>query len=222
MDPFVSVPRCREKLQHGRWRWTVVLLWMVSTCSACKRHGESENATISGQRVDGSTPDGHAIPRTPRPGRRILDVPIPELKGRVNDYAPLLSSEEARALEAKLAEHEARTGQQFALLTVERLPEASIEDFGFTVANRWKLGRACYHDGALLLIALADRKLRIDVGYGLERAIPDERAALVVQEMTPLLRLGKYGEAANVGFDRLIAAASASPALKVKGCEKSP
>ncbi|MDB4975986.1 MAG: hypothetical protein JWN48_4327 [Myxococcaceae bacterium] len=115
-------------------------------------------------------------------------------------------------------QHEASTGQQLALLTIERLPGVTIEDLGYTIANRWKLGRACYDDGVLLLIALADRKLRIDVGYGLERAIPDAHAAQVIEEMGPLLRQKQYAEAANLAFDRLITMATASPALASNAC----
>lgn len=191
------------------WPSLLLVFWLWSACS-CGRRDAVDSASLAA--VDDK-------PRTPRPGRRLLEIELPHLRGHVNDDAHLLSSEEARALEVKLAAHEERTGQQLALLTLEHLPDASIEDFAYTVANQWKLGRACYDDGVLLIIVSGDRKLRIEVGYGLEPAIPDERAAAVIEEIKPRLASRQYAAATDLAFERLCAAATANPALRSKGCD---
>ncbi|HEX9442960.1 MAG TPA: TPM domain-containing protein, partial [Candidatus Binatia bacterium] len=93
---------------------------------------------------------------------------IPPLKARVNDYANLLPAERARALEQRLEQFENQTGHQIAVLTVPTLDGEDIEGFGIRVAESWKLGKKGADNGAVLVIAQKDRKLRIEVGYGLE------------------------------------------------------
>lgn len=184
----------------------VAVTWLAISCVACNVNRGQDSA--------GPPP----LPRPVRPGFELLEVEVPKLRGRVNDDAHMLSEDEAHKLEAKLAAHEKATGQQLVLLTLERLPVPSIDNYGFTVFNRWQLGRACHDDGLLLTIALAEHKLRIDVGFGLEPAIPDARAKEVINEMTPHLRQQHYAQAVDEAFTKLITAATAKPAERVAGC----
>jgi uncharacterized protein len=140
-------------------------------------------------------------------GAHALDVPA--LSARVNDYAKLLTPERAQAIESQLAAYERQSGHQFALLTVKSLEGDSLEDFSIRVAEAWKLGDE-KRDGGLVLIVVPDeRKMRIEVGYGLEGDIPDAVSARVIREiMAPAFRRGEYGLGIELAFDALIRAAS--------------
>ena len=137
---------------------------------------------------------------------------LPALKGRVNDYANVLPPERAAALEAKLAEHERRTQQQFALLTVSSLEGDAIEPYAVDVFEQWKLGDKKRDDGLLVVLAPNDRKVRIEVGYGLEGVIPDAIAARVIRDvMTPAFRQNDYAGGVEAAFTALIATAGGDP-----------
>lgn len=137
---------------------------------------------------------------------RALDVP--ELKGRVNDYAHVLQPERAQALEAKLAAYERSSGHQFALLTIDSLKGEALEPFAIRVAERWKLGDDKRDDGLLLIVVPAERKLRIEVGYGLEGVVPDAVAARVIREvMAPAFQRGDFAAGIDRGFEALMEAA---------------
>jgi uncharacterized protein len=131
---------------------------------------------------------------------------VPELRARVNDLAGTLEPAQVRALEAKLETHEQATGQQFVLLTVPSLEGDPIEDFSIRTVEKWKLGQKKVDDGLLMVVAPNDRKLRIEVGYGLEGEIPDAFASAVIREvLTPAFRRGAYAEGIDQAFDLLIA-----------------
>jgi uncharacterized protein len=152
-----------------------------------------------------------AAPPSARRRLQLIDAAVPELRARVTDRAELLSAAEATQLEAKLAAHERATGQQFALLTVRDLEGASAENYGFTVLNTWKLGRKEYNDGLLVLISRDDRKVDIEIGTGLESAIPDQIAASVIRDqIAPAFRDRNYAAGLNAAFDRLISLAAPS------------
>jgi uncharacterized protein len=130
---------------------------------------------------------------------------LPALTALVNDYARVLSPERAAALEAKLADHQRKTGQQFALLTVASLDGASIEQFAIDVAEQWKLGDKKRDDGLLLVLAPNERKVRIEVGYGLEGVIPDAIAARVIRDvLTPAFKQNDYAGGLEAAFSVLI------------------
>lgn len=132
----------------------------------------------------------------------------PSLTGRVNDLARLLPEADARALEQKLADYEQKTGHQFALLTLPSLQGDPIEDFSIRVAERWKLGDAKRSDGLIMVIAKNERKIRIEVGYGLEGAIPDALAGRIIQEhMRPYFQEGDFAKGIQSAFDTLMKAA---------------
>ena len=125
------------------------------------------------------------------PATRALEVPY--LSGRVVDAADLLSPDAESALDSKLAALESETGSQVAVLTVPSLEGEVLEDFTLRVAETWKLGRGDFDDGALLFIARDDRKMRLEVGYGLEPIIPDAIARRILDSVIqPRFREGDF------------------------------
>lgn len=133
---------------------------------------------------------------------------VPYLSGRVNDHAGLLSAPAAQALEAKLKDFESRTGHQVAVLTLDSLEGEPLEDFSLKVARTWALGRKGKNDGVLFLISKTDRKLRIEVGHGLEGSLPDALAGRIIQnEVVPRFRAGDFEGGVAAGADAIVAAA---------------
>jgi uncharacterized protein len=132
--------------------------------------------------------------------------PIPPLKTRVTDLAGTLSAGERDALEAKLAAFEARKGAQIAVLIVGTTRPEEIEQYSIRVVDAWKLGRDKPDDGALLLIAMQDKALRIEVGRGLEGALTDLVSNRIIDEtITPRFREGDFAAGISAGVDRMIA-----------------
>lgn len=129
---------------------------------------------------------------------------VPFLSGRVVDEAALLSPEARAALEAKLAQLEADTKAQVAVLTVASLDGEPIEDFSHRVAETWKLGDVKRDDGVLFLVARDDRKMRIEVGYGLEPTLTDIRTRRIQDDLVrPAFRSGDYGAGIEKGIDAI-------------------
>ena len=133
---------------------------------------------------------------------------VPALRGHVNDYAHVLDPQHAQALEQKLMDYEQANEHQFALLTVPSLEGDSLEEFSIHVAESWKLGHKGKDDGLIMLIVPNERKMRIEVGYGLEGVIPDAVASRVIREvMTPAFRRSDFAGGIDAAFDALIHAA---------------
>lgn len=175
--------------------------------AACGSNEPAREPVAAAAQVAAPVPAAPAPPPAPR-APKLVDVPVPKLSARINDYANILPKSDVTRLEFKLAEHERATGQQFALLTVPTLSGVDAADFGFTVAQRWKLGRKDHDDGLLVLIALDEHQTDIEVGIGLTPVISDELAASVIREQIgPAFREQKYGAGLNDAFNRLIAAA---------------
>jgi uncharacterized protein len=121
------------------------------------------------------------------------EVPVPPLDARVTDLTGTLTPEQIAALEQHLAQFEARKGSQIAVLMLPTTRPEAIEQYGIRVVERWKLGRGDVDDGVLLLIAKDDRELRIEVGYGLEGALPDAVANRIIDEtIAPRFKAGDY------------------------------
>jgi uncharacterized protein len=130
---------------------------------------------------------------------------VPALRGHVNDDAGMLSASAEQALEQKLAGYEQQTQHQFALLTIESLEGDALEDFSIRVVESWKLGQKGKDDGLLLLIVKRERKLRIEVGYGLEGDVTDAFSAQVIRNViTPALRAGNVEQGVGQAFDVLM------------------
>lgn len=125
--------------------------------------------------------------------------PIPaesiKLIQHVTDLTGTLSSDQIAQLESTLVELEKRKGSQVAVYMISTLGDQSLEDYTLAVAEKNKLGRAKTDDGVLLFIAKDDRKVRIEVGYGLEGAIPDAKAGRIIREyIAPNFRKGDYNQ----------------------------
>ena len=130
---------------------------------------------------------------------------VPDLTGRVVDQADILSLETVATLEALLEEHENRTSNQVAVLTVASLEGEAIEDFSLRVAREWGLGQADKNNGVLLTVAVEDRKMRIEVGYGLEGPLPDVVASRIIRnEITPPFRNGDFNRGVMRGIEAIL------------------
>ena len=136
--------------------------------------------------------------------------PIPALTARVMDLTGTLTNEEQAALEQKLARFEVSKGSQLAVLIVPTTQPEEIEQYSIRVVDRWKLGRGTVggkkvDDGALLLIAKNDRRMRIEVGYGLEGVLTDAMSNRIISEtITPAFREGKFYEGIDAGLDQMM------------------
>jgi len=120
---------------------------------------------------------------------------IPTLKGRVNDYGVMLPPEAEARIEALLKDLEEKDSTQVVVLTVPSLDGDSLEDFSMRVAERWKIGRKGLDNGAIMVIARDDRKVRIDVGYGLEGRLTDLTAGRIIRDrIVPEFRAGRFDQ----------------------------
>ena len=133
------------------------------------------------------------------------DVAVPPLVGRVVDQTGTLSSDEIASLNQTLRNFEARKGSQVAVLIVPTTAPETIEQYSLRVAETWKIGRKKIDDGALLVVAKDDRRLRIEVGYGLEGALTDVTSKRIIDEIiTPRFRSGDFAAGISAGVDRII------------------
>jgi len=132
-------------------------------------------------------------------------IPIPELKRPVTDLVGVLSDSEIQIIEKKILDLEKEKGSQIAVLIIPTTGEESIEEYSMRVVEKWKLGRKGIDDGVLFLIATADRKMRIEVGYGLEGAIPDAKAKQILDDFVkPYFKQGNFYKGIDTGVDLLI------------------
>ncbi len=133
------------------------------------------------------------------------EVAVPPLKARVTDLTATLSASEQAALEAKLQAFEESKGSQVAVLIVPTTQPEAIEQYSIRVVGQWQLGRKQVDDGVLLLVAKDDRKLRIEVGYGLEGILPDAIAKrIVADDIAPHFKQGRYYAGIDAGVTRII------------------
>jgi uncharacterized protein len=139
-------------------------------------------------------------------------VSVPPLERRVTDLASLLTAEQRDAMERRLADFEAAKGSQIAVLILPTTAPEDIAPFSIRVAEAWKLGRKGVDDGVLLVVATEDRSLRIEVGYGLEGALPDAIAKRIVADViTPHFRRGDYAGGLSAGVDAIIRVIDGEP-----------
>lgn len=135
-----------------------------------------------------------------------LDFP-PKPAARVNDYAHLLSPDEVRYLEAKLAAWDQASSNQLVIATFESLEGEALDDISIRIAEAWRPGQADRDNGVLLTVFLLNRKMRIEVGYGLEGVLPD---ALVndirLNLVNPHFQRGQYFQGLNLAVDGIVAA----------------
>ncbi len=140
------------------------------------------------------------------------EVPVPPFEAYVTDLAQTLSTQQRTALEEELTSFADRRGAQVAVLLVLTTQPETIEQYALRVAEQWRLGRNGVDDGALLLVAMEDRALRIEVGYGLEGVIPDAIAKRIIEEViAPPFKRGDYYAGVHAGTRQLLALIEGEP-----------
>lgn len=143
----------------------------------------------------------------------LADLTFPPLSGRVVDAAGVLDAKTRATLDQRLAAQEAKSTDQVVVATVPSLQGTSVEDYANRLFRFWKLGQAKKDNGVLLLVAPAEHKVRIEVGYGLEGVLPDAVSSTIIQTaMLPLLRKGDYAGAIDKGVDSVIEILNLDPA----------
>jgi len=130
---------------------------------------------------------------------------VPYLTGRVTDNAEILSASMRQSLAERLKAHEKSTGNQIAVLTIPSLEGESIEEYAETVFKEWKLGQKDKDNGILVIVAPKDRRMRIEVGYGLEGTLPDSMAGSIISNvMTPKFKTGDYNGGIEAGVSAIL------------------
>jgi uncharacterized protein len=138
-------------------------------------------------------------------GTAQAEVAVPVLKQRVTDLTATLDAGQKQFLENKLTAFESGKGSQIAVLLVPTTQPETIDQYGIRVVEAWKLGRKGVDDGVLLLIAKDDRKLRIEVGYGLEGALNDATSKRIVSEIiSPEFKRGEFYSGIDAGVNAII------------------
>ena len=138
---------------------------------------------------------------------------FPSLTGRVVDGADLISPATEAALTTKLEALERDTTDQVVVVTVPDLQDYPIEDYGYQLGRAWGIGQAGKNNGVLLIIARDERKVRIEVGYGLEPVLTDALSALIIHnDILPPLREGSYDRGVTAGVDAIDAQLRLDPA----------
>ena len=124
-----------------------------------------------------------------------------------NDYAGLVSQEGAQRLDRKLEEFDGQTSNQIVVAIFPELPSPSLEDFTIRTAQAWRVGRKKLDNGVILFVFVKDRALRLEVGYGLEGALPDATANRIIQDViVPSFREGHPESGLEAGIDAVMAA----------------
>jgi uncharacterized protein len=137
----------------------------------------------------------------------LAEISVPPLRGRVNDYGGMLSAATARQLETDLTALEQSDSTQIVVLTVDSLDGEPIESFSIRVAEAWKIGQADTDNGAMLVVSKKDRKLRIEVGYGLEGRLTDLVAGQIIRNVVvPEFKQGDFDQGISHGVSAMIAA----------------
>jgi uncharacterized protein len=131
---------------------------------------------------------------------------FPALTGRVVDGAELLDEQAAARISGQSRMLEAATGNQFVVVTVPTLGGQSIEDFGLALGRHWGVGRVEHDDGILLIVAPTERRVRIEVGYGLEKTMTNARAQTIINEhILPHFGEGRMQDGIRGGADAIVA-----------------
>ena len=151
-------------------------------------------------------------------------VDFPPLTGRVVDAAGILSANTREDLSRQLEAHERATGQQIVVATVPDLAGVPIEEYGYQLGRHWGIGGKEHDTGALLIVAAAEHKVRIEVGYGLEGDLTDAVSSNIINtRIVPEFRKGDYDAGVRAGVSAIIGVlggqgdAGAPPQRAVKG-----
>ncbi|MBX3674557.1 MAG: TPM domain-containing protein [Burkholderiales bacterium] len=150
-------------------------------------------------------------------------APVPKLSGRVVDLTGTLAAADRQAISAKLAAFEQAKGSQVAVLVVPSLGDETIEEFATRVTDAWQLGRAGVDDGVLFVVAMQERRLRIQTGRGVQGTLTDALSKRIISELvTPRFRAGDFPGGIQAGVDAILKAIEgealpAPSAAKAKG-----
>jgi uncharacterized protein len=150
-----------------------------------------------------------------------LDVPA--LTARVVDNADILDAAARNALTAKLAALEAKTTDQLVVVTLRSLQGTSIEDYGYQLGRKWQVGQKDKNNGALLIVVPSERKVRIEVGYGLEGTLTDAISRLIIaNSIVPRFRANDYPGGITRGVDDIISVLTGDAAEWQQRAAKRP
>ena len=142
---------------------------------------------------------------------------FPALSGRVVDRAEMLDAATEARLTEQLAAHEKASGEQLVVVTLPDLQGLPIEDFGYQLGRHWGIGEKDKDNGALLLVARDERKLRIEVGYGLEGRLTDAQASVIInQVITPAFKSGDYAQGISEGVAAILQVLGGEPMVEVE------
>ena len=140
------------------------------------------------------------------------DVAVPILQARVTDLSGTLTPPQTAVLESELAAFEQQKGSQIGILILPTTQPETIEQYGIRVGEAWKLGRKGIDDGAVLIVAKDDHRLRIEVGYGLEGALNDATSKRIIDELiVPRFRQGQFYEGIEAGVQSMLKVVSGEP-----------
>ena len=149
--------------------------------------------------------------------------PVPPLASPVTDLTGTLSPPERQALEAKLRNWEAQTTNQLVVLIVPTTAPETIEDYSIRVAEAWKIGQKGKDNGAILLIAKDDKRMRIEVGYGFEGVLTDVTSRRIIAEtIAPYFKQGQFAAGISAGVDRIISVVNNGEPLPPAGKKARP
>jgi uncharacterized protein len=145
-------------------------------------------------------------------------------RGLVNDYAKVLTADQVASLEAVLEQNKQSTGSEIAVVTIKSLGGDTIENYAVKLFEEWGIGQKGKDNGALLLIALDDRQMRIEVGYGLEPVLTDALTSSIIRNtLRPAFQEGKYYDGISAAVSQMTAVvAGDESAVPIDTTESSP
>ncbi|WP_085656109.1 YgcG family protein [Pseudomonas sp. B11(2017)] len=145
-------------------------------------------------------------------GSALAELSFPALTGRVVDQAQMIEPSVRAQLSQQLQAHEQATGEQVVVVTLPDLQGDTIEDFGVQLGRHWGIGQKDKNNGALLIVARAERKLRIEVGYGLEDRLTDAQGSVIIhQVITPAFKAGNFSKGISDGVAAMLVVLGGNP-----------
>jgi uncharacterized protein len=140
------------------------------------------------------------------------ELKFPELTGRVVDNAGMIEPAVREQLTQQLNAHEKATGEQLVVVTLPDLQGADIADFGYQLGRHWGIGQKDKNNGALLIVARDERRLRIEVGYGLEERLTDAQSSVIInQVITPAFKAGNFSKGISDGVAAMLVVLGGNP-----------
>ncbi|VVP48374.1 hypothetical protein PS850_05275 [Pseudomonas fluorescens] len=140
------------------------------------------------------------------------ELKFPQLTGRVVDNAAMIEPSVREQLAQQLDAHEKATGEQLVVVTLPDLQGTDISDFGYQLGRHWGIGQKDKNNGALLIVARAERRLRIEVGYGLEERLTDAQSSVIInQVITPAFKAGNFSKGISDGVAAMLVVLGGNP-----------